>query len=211
MSETSFSFGEPVESAYPSVPNPSPAELMAKRVIQSLPKSKGAGRMPPGPRKKPTQPDEIRVVIAGEPKKWLRQTILAWPGPTIEWEDVRAALQKKYPTATWKRQSLYRHPVLRNAFRSAKLRLLTEREERNEKALIEAGKATRKSRPKAGTDEFFQDRIAFLEAHVDRLEKENAGLKQRFVRWQRNAARHGLPMERLDRDIAQIDRGQADE
>jgi hypothetical protein len=184
---------------------------MAKRVIESLPRAQGAGRMPPGPRKKPTQSRDLRIVISLGPKKWLRETILAWPGPTITWEAVREALAKKYPTAVWKRQSLARHPTLQKAFESTKRRLLTEREERKEKALLAAGKSKRKSRPKTGTDEFFQDRIAFLETRVDQLEKENAGLKQRFFRWQRNATRAGLPLERLDRDIPQIDRGQADE
>jgi hypothetical protein len=204
LRQSNLSFGGPAESAYPSIPNPSPAELMAKRIIDSLPPSKGAGRMPPSPRAKPPKDDGIRQIINRPVKEWIRATILAWPGPTIGWEEVRNVVRKKYPNGDWKRQSLARHRRIQEAFNDTKVRLIRERDE----AKSRAGQATK---PKAGSDEFLQNRIEFLEESVRKTEAENDRLKQQFVRWQRNAFAAGMTMQQLDRPALRIDRGQADE
>jgi hypothetical protein len=177
---------------------------MAKRILDSLPPSKGAGRMPPSPRAKPAKDDRIRQIINRPVREWIRATILAWRGPTIEWEDVRNVVRKKYPNGDWKRQSLARHPQIQKAFNETKRRLVRERDE----AKSRAGKPTR---PKAGSDEFFQNRIEFLEGRVRELETENDRLNQQFVRWQRNAFAAGMTLQQLDRPALRIDRGQADE
>jgi hypothetical protein len=89
LRQTSFSFGEPVESAYPSISSPSPAELMAKRILRTLPPAKGAGRTPPGPRAKPRQkPAESRWIITGTVRKEIRQLILGWDELKITWEAI---------------------------------------------------------------------------------------------------------------------------
>jgi hypothetical protein len=160
--------------------------------------------MPPSPRKKPATVKKIRQVITRSVREWIRQTILAWEGPTIEWEEVRKVVQKKYPRGDWKRQSLARHPRIQEAFNDTKRRLARERDE----ARSRAGKAIK---PKAGSDEFSQNRIEFLEGRVRKLETENHRLKQQFVRWQRNAFNAGVTLEKLDTPLLAIDRGQADE
>jgi hypothetical protein len=160
--------------------------------------------MPPSPRAKPAKNEGIRQLISYSVREWIRQTILAWEGPTIEWEDVRKVVGKKYPAGEWKRQSLARHPRIQQAFNDTKRRLLRERDE----AKSRAGKATK---PKAGSDEFFQNRIEFLEGRVRKLETENDRLKQQFVRWQRNAFAAGMTDQQLDRPALRIDRGQSNE
>jgi hypothetical protein len=178
---------------------------MAKRVIEQLPRQKGAGRMPPSPRQKPPSRDgAIRQIINRPVREWIRNKILAWPGPTIEWEDVRDVVRKKYPTGDWKRQSLARHKLIQKAFDDTKRRLLREREA----AKAAAGEAVE---AKVGSDEFFQNRIEILEGRVRDLENEKAQLKQQFVRWQRNAFAAGMTLQQLDRPALRIDRGQGDE
>jgi hypothetical protein len=160
--------------------------------------------MPPSPRAKPIKDERIRQVITRSVREWIRQIILAWEGPRIEWEEVRKVVQRKYPRGDWKRQSLARHPRIQQAFNDAKRRLARERDETRSRA----GKAIR---PKAGSDEFLQGRIEFLAGRVRELEMENTRLKERFVRWERNAFTAGMTMQQLDRPLLPIDRGQADE
>jgi hypothetical protein len=179
---------------------------MAKRILDSLPPSKGAGRMPPSPRPKPPKPSEPRFIVTPSIKEWLRKTILTWPGPTIEWEDVRRVVQKKYPRGIWKRQSLAGHAQA--AFNATKRRLEQERADEEAKARAKAGKA---AKPKSGTDEFYAERITLLEECVHELETQNDRLKQQFVRWQRNAFAAGMTLQQLDRPALRIDRGQANE
>jgi hypothetical protein len=62
--------------------------------------------MPPSPWANRPKPTEPRFLVTPSTKEWLRKTILTWRGPTIEWEDVRGVVQKKYPRGIWKRQSL---------------------------------------------------------------------------------------------------------
>jgi hypothetical protein len=204
-------FSEPVESAYPSVPNPSPAELMAKRILDSLPRAKGAGRMPPTPRAKAARSQTPRFRITRSIRKWIRDTILAWPEKTITWESVGATVREKYSEAVWKRQTLAKNDELQKAFQDTKRRLLREREEAVAKARTAGGKTAKRSRPKSGSDDFYQERITSVETRVRELEMENTRLKEQFVRWQRNAFIAGMTMQQLDRPLLPIDRGQADE
>jgi hypothetical protein len=156
--------------------------------------------MPPTPRAKTATGSDSRFVITTAIRDWIRKTILAWPGPTVTWEGIRTVVRKKYPKGVWKRQSLARHPVLQDAFRATKKRLIQEKADR---------KATGK--PKAGADELAQRRIHFLEGRVQELETENGRLKNQFIRWQRNAFAAGITLAQLDRPLRPIDRGQVNE
>jgi hypothetical protein len=203
LSQTSFDFVEVVESAYPSIPSPSPAELMAKRIIESTPR-KNPGRMPPGPRKKPGKPQTPRFFITRSVKEWISKTILEWPGPTIGWDDVQKAAQKEYPTGKFNRQTLYGFKNVRGAFSEAKKRLAGEKAER-----LKAG-AAGIAKPATDSDEFVQARVQFLEGRVTELEADNKRLRNQFVRWQRNAFAAGMTIEQLDRGMLTIDRGRVD-
>ncbi len=187
---------------------------MAKQILDSLPPAKGAGRLPPAARPKKTRlpsAPEDRFVITAAIRDWIRAKILAWKDPVIRWDAVREVVRKKYPKAVWKRQSLAKFPELQQAFNDTKRRLLREREERQAGAKVRAGRPAKRAKEKPGTDGFAQERIAYLEGRVRDLEVENTRLKQRFVRWQRNANRAGISLEKLDRELLGIDRGQADE
>ena len=52
------------------------------------------------------------------------------------------------------------------------------------------------------------ERIARLEAEVQRLTAENKQLLEQFVRWAYNAFTRGLDQEFLNRPLPQVDRGQ---
>lgn len=211
LSQSSLDSEQGLESAYPSSPtSPSPAEMMAKRILDSLPRAKGAGRMPPTPRAKVAKTQNPRFQITRSIKKWIRDTILAWPEKVITWEAVCETVRKKHPQAVWKRQTLAKNDELQKAFQDTKRRLLREREEIAAKVQI-SGKTGKRSASKSGSDEFYQERIASLQARVGELEAENTSLKKQFVRWQRNAFAAGMTMQQLDRQLLPIDRGQADE
>jgi hypothetical protein len=201
-----------LESAYAVIPSPSPAELMAKRVFDSLPRTKGAGKLPPVPRPKPPKRQTPRFIITPSIEEWIRKTILSWPHPEMDWGAVRDAVKKKYPAGVWKRQSLARHEVIQDAFRNTKVRLPAEEAKRkDEERNRMSGKAPKLVKPKSGSDEFMQDNIRFLEGRVQQLEGENGILKKQFIRWQRNAFAAGLSLEILDRPLRPTDRGQANE
>jgi hypothetical protein len=200
-----------LESAYPAAPNPSPAELMAKRILDSLPRAKGAGKMPPTPRVKVARSQTPRFLITNNIKKWIRDTILAWPEKTITWESVCATVRKKHPKAVWKRQTLAKNDDLQRAFQDTKRRLLREREAAAAAGGTGGRKTARQPRSASGTDEFYQERIASLEKRVRELAAENGGLKEQFVRWQRNAFAAGMTLQQLNRAPLPIDRGQANE
>jgi hypothetical protein len=164
------------------------------------------------PRAKQAGTQTPRFQITRSIRKWIRDTILTWPENTIiTWEAVREVVRKKYPDAVWKRQTLAKNDDLQKAFQDTKRRLLRQREEAATKESTGGGKTAKPPRPKSGTDEFYQGRIAFLETRVRDLETENACLKEQFVRWQRNAFIAGMTMQQLDRPLLPIDRGQADE
>jgi hypothetical protein len=213
LRQLSLSFGGPVESAYPAIPNPSPAELMAKRVLNSQPPAKGAGRLPPSARPKQTRIPgaDDRFIITASKREWIRKMILAWDTPTIGWDAVLVVVRKKYPKGKLARQSLAKYEPLQMAFQATKRRLAQEREEGEAAKLIKAGKPAKPAKPKSGSEEYLDDRIKVLERHVLGLQEENAKLKQQFARWQLNAFAAGMTMQELDRRRGRADRGQADE
>lgn len=53
-------------------------------------------------------------------------------------------------------------------------------------------------------------RIERLAREVERLEKENAALLERFVTWQYNAYTHGLTQEQLNKKLFKVDRDQTE-
>jgi hypothetical protein len=186
---------------------------VVKRVLESSPRAKGAGKLPPTTRANTatTQTPAARFTIKLGIRDWIRQTILAWQQPAITWEAVREIVRKKYPKAEWKRQTLAKYPALQKAFQDTKRRLAREKEEREQQARAKAGKPAKTYRPKLDSDEFIRERINFLEGRVRELEDENDRLKQLFVRWQRNAFAAGITLQQLDSPLLPIDRGQANE
>jgi hypothetical protein len=200
LSQTSFDFGEAVESAYPSIPNPSPAELMAKRVIEKS-RRKNPGRLPPGLREKPRAPIPgerqtlSRTVVAG-----IRQIILAWPDPTITWEAIRAVVNTTYE-AEWTRQAFYNHETIKKAYQITKNRLREDRELLPKK---------RKSKIRDSSVPVLQERIRYLEDRVIKLEGDIVTYKAQFATWQENAQLAGVPLSKLNEKRPGGDRGRSD-
>jgi hypothetical protein len=201
LRQSSLSFGEPVESAYPSIPNPSPAELMAKRILDSLPRAKGAGRMPPGPRAKSRpRAQQIRVVITRGTVDKIRSMILAWPHGKITWEAIRAAVNSKFGTE-WTRQALQAHYKIKKAYQDTKKRLRDDPDSKPK---------SRKATTKDTVVPVLQERIRFLEDRVIELEGVIIEYQGQFVRWQRNAYLAGIPLSKLDGTVQTVDRGRSD-
>ena len=71
-------------------------------------------------------PAAARFRMTRSIRKWIRDKILAWPRSTITWEAVRAEVQKKYPEAEAKRQTLAKYEEIQDAFQATKRRLLME-------------------------------------------------------------------------------------
>lgn len=187
---------------------------MAKRVLDSLPPAKGAGRMPPAT--KPRQPripgEEDRFILTASRREWIRNVILTWSNPTIRWEEIREVVRKKYPKLILQRQSLAKHKLLQDAFTATKLRLARERKNAEEATLTESGKPAKPAKPQSGSEEYLNGRIQALEKKVNQLQEENTKLKQQFARWQFNAfSKGGMTMQELDKPRGRADRGQADE
>jgi hypothetical protein len=196
-----LSFGEPVESAYPAIPSPSPAELMAKRVLKSQPRANGAGRMPPGPRKKPRpKPASVRYTIRPRIIEKIRGLIHAWDEPTITWDAVRAKVNTDM-SAQWTRQALSKHPRILKAFQATKKRLLEERA---------SGTKTRKLRTRDTSIPLLQGRIRHLEDLVQQYEATVIEYEGQFARWQHNAYLAGIPLSKLDGTVHKVDRGRSD-
>lgn len=53
-------------------------------------------------------------------------------------------------------------------------------------------------------------RIERLTREVERLERENSALLERFVTWQYNAYAHGLSQEQLNKGLFRVDRDQTE-
>lgn len=174
---------------------------MAKRILDSLPRAKGAGRMPPGPRKKPRpSPQGIRLLIKLRTAEDIRKLILAWDEPTITWEAVRAKVNLKFKSE-WTRQALSNHPKILKAFQATKKRLRDERD---------ASPKRRKSLTRDTTVPILQERVRFLEDRVIELEGTVEQYKAQFARWQRNAYLAGIPLSKLDGSVQKVDRGRSD-
>jgi hypothetical protein len=214
LSQTSFDFVEPVESAYPSDPSPSPAELMAKRVIEKS-RRKNPGRLPPGLRKKPRGPiPGMRYVLSKTVVDEIRSVILAWPHPTITWEALRANVNSVF-TSNWTRQALSNHAKLLSAYQKTKKRLREEQEEREqkEKEQKEQDSSSNKKRSSLTRNTsvpVLQDRIRFLEDRVIELEGVISAYEAQYARWRQNAHLAGVSMSVLDRQQPGGDRGRSD-
>lgn len=85
------------------------------------------------------------------------------------------------------RQTLARHEKIKAAFDTRKAALHME------------GPATVGERVLA-------QRLHRVTAQRDRLEEENARLRERFVQWQYNAYKHGLTKHQLEEPLPEIDR-----
>jgi hypothetical protein len=174
---------------------------MAKRVLESLPRAKGAGRLPPGPRKKPRPaPAGVRLVITGSVVEKIRKLILAWPHPTMTWEAVRSAVNTNFK-AEWTRQALSKHRTILKAFQATKKRLRDERA---------PSSSRRKRLTRDTTVPVLQDRIRYLEDQLMDLEGEILEYKTQFLRIQENAYLLGVPMSKLLKSNEPGDRDRTD-
>jgi hypothetical protein len=174
---------------------------MAKRVLDSLPRAKGAGKLPPGPRKKPRPvPIGMRYIISGKVVEEIRKLILAWPHPTMTWESVRSAVNTKFK-AEWTRQALSNHAPILKAFQVTKNRLRGERD---------ASPKRRKTLTRDSTVPVLQGRIRFLEDRVLELEGEIHEYRTQFLRIQQNAYLLGVSMPKLMKSTEPGDRGRSD-
>lgn len=174
---------------------------MAKRVLDSLPRSKGAGKLPPGPRKKPRQtPVAIRVIISLVAEEWICEMIRGWRGKTMTWEAIRAKANSKFESE-WTRQALFGHKKIKKAYRDTKKRLREDRDTEGPR---------RKTVTRNSTIPVFQDRIRFLEDKVIELERTILEYQAQFARWQQNAYLAGIPLSKLDDRKEPGDRGKSE-
>lgn len=174
---------------------------MAKRILDSLPRAKGAGKLPPAPRRKPRHiPIGMRSIIGPKFVDEIRKLILAWTRPTITWEAVRSAVNTRYKTQ-WTRQALSKHETILKAFQATKRRLRDDRD---------ASPKRRNTLTRDSTVPVLQDRIRFLEDRVIELEKKILDYKTMFLRIQQNAYLMGVPITKLLKSTAPGDRGRSD-
>lgn len=174
---------------------------MAKRVLDSLPRPKNAGKLPPAPRKRPRQrPRETRVVITLAAEEWICKLIRTWRGKTMQWEEIRAKVNSKYET-TWSRQALSGHDTIKKVFQAKKKQL---------RELKEAAAGPRKVKPRNSSISVFQARIKFLEDQIVELQRKIAVYDAQFARWQQNAHLAGVSFSKLNKKIEGGDRGRSD-
>jgi hypothetical protein len=173
---------------------------MAKRILDSMPRAKGAGRMPPTPRSAPRKKsDDTRPVISRAIKQRIRLMILDWDKPRITWEAVLAETERQHH-GRWTRQALSNHKVLLKAFQDTKKRLKQE-----------ASTGPRSSKPANSSIDMMQGRIRYLQERVAELEKTVEKYKAQFIRWQVNAYNEkGLTIEMLDAPLQPNNRGRSD-
>lgn len=112
----------------------------------------------------------------------------------LSWEGLVAAVENRLEQK-WSRQALDRHSRISTAFRLKKRSL----QSRSSKVKKEDGMAT-EMRELLETN-------AKLKSTIERLEQENHGLLERFMRWSYNAASRGLTEEFLDKPLYRVDRG----
>lgn len=92
------------------------------------------------------------------------------------------------------RQTLYSHERIKSAFT-------------HQKARLKSGFVSTK-RPASLS--IAEQRIRRLEAAIYRLERENANLLERFMRWQYNAHKHNVSQEKLDAPLPFVDRNSSE-
>ncbi|OYY94430.1 MAG: hypothetical protein B7Y41_06235 [Hydrogenophilales bacterium 28-61-23] len=111
----------------------------------------------------------------------------------LTWERLIEAIEGRL-YARYTRQALFKHERVRAAFVLRK------------EALSQMGT----KRARQGPPELVAavERIARLEAQVQRLDAENKQLLEQFVRWAYNAFTRGLDQDFLNRPLPQVNRGQ---
>ncbi len=150
----------------------------------------------------------VRWLITKRMTTWIRNMVLTWPGETISWKEVCAVVTKEYPAGHWRRQTLSRNKDIQAAFESTKRRLHLQADGRRTN-----GKAPRRAPSdgaNSGTWDYHLDEIAKLHGRIAGLEKTIAGLERQFVRWQANADKEGLTLQKLDAPIPRADLGWVD-
>lgn len=111
----------------------------------------------------------------------------------LTWETLRDAVDSLIgfrPT----RQTLSSHERIKSAFNQRKFRLKSG--------------FTPTKRPQSLS--IAEQRIRKLEAENFRLERENACLLERFIRWQYNAHKHNVSQEKLDAPLPFVDRNSSE-
>jgi len=127
------------------------------------------------------RPRDVQAII---------DSIRGWPETKLTWEAVcreAAKLLGRKPA----RQTLFAHEKIKTAY-EAKKEGLQVRGPRS---------ATPSSLSVAA------QRLARQQSIIDELKTTNAGLLEKFVRWQYNAFKHGLTEQQLNADLPRIDRG----
>lgn len=120
---------------------------------------------------------------------FIARLITGWPECAPKWDEIIAKV-KSVTGEEYTRQALARHKRI-------VLALEARRERPDSKRAPRGSVAAR----------IAQDKIEKLKTQVAALEKENADLKEQFVRWAYNAYGRGLTREMLDADLPAIRRG----
>ncbi|MDY7069857.1 hypothetical protein PsexTeo8_65190 [Pseudomonas extremaustralis] len=115
-----------------------------------------------------------------------------WEGK-LTWEGLCEAIEPFIGTRPT-RQTLNSHEKIKSAFT-------------HHKARMKSGFVSTK-RPASLS--IAEQRIRRLEAENHRLERENACLLERFVRWQYNAYKFNVSAEKLDAPLPIVDRGSSE-
>jgi hypothetical protein len=193
---TSKRFEAGLESAY-AVIVPSANEVMAKRILHDLGPAPGAGRLPPGPRRKPRS--GRRMPITRDDVKTIRGIIEGWSQPKLTWELLGAVVQKSFGTG-WHRQSLFAHPQIAAAFQAKKLEL---------RKAAKTGRRP-KRRTSDGTILYLEQQIRDATEEISELKKLLAEREAQLARWRHNAFLHGVSVAQLDEPLLPNDRGRSD-
>lgn len=183
-----------LESAYVGIV-PSAKEAMAKRILGELGQAPGAGRMPPGPRRKPRTGG--RAPITKEAENRVREIIEEWSQPRLRWEDLLPVLNKEF-RGDWQRQSLAKHPKILRAFQAKK------------KDLRQAKLTGRKPPTADSTVEYLKIQVRALTEEIEGLKAKLAQYEIRMARWRHNAYLHRVTIEQLDAALQENDRGRSD-
>ena len=111
----------------------------------------------------------------------------------LTWEKLIEAIERQL-YVRYTRQALFKHERIRAAF------VL-----RKEAISLKGTKLNRQGPPELVVA---MERIARLEATVQRLDAENKQLLEQFVRWAYNAHTRGLGQDLLNQPLPGVDRGQ---
>ena len=83
------------------------------------------------------------------------------------------------------------------------------RQEKIKVAFDKRKTALRKETPATADNRMLARRLRRVAAERDRLEAENARLRERFVQWQYNAYKHGLTQQQLEEPLPEVDRSRS--